>query len=72
MNLLHMNVIYFWKKRNSQVKYQRLKSDLGGKKIMIPGDITQELEKNSQFGKFNKKRKFNDGKYEISGLKDTF
>ena len=22
---------------------------------MIPGDITQELEKNSQFGKFNKK-----------------
>ena len=26
-----------------------------GKKIMIPGDITQELEKNSQFGKFNKK-----------------
>ena len=43
-----------------------------GKKIMIPRDITQELEKNSHFSKFNKKRKFNDGKYEVSGLKDTF
>ena len=39
-----------------------------GKKKMIPGDITQELEKNSQFGKFNKKRIFNDGKYEIFSL----
>ena len=39
-----------------------------GKKIMNPGDISINLTEGSEFGKFNNKRLFNDGKYPMFSL----
>ena len=39
-----------------------------GKKIMKPGDINTGVPENSEFGKFNKKRLFHDGKYPTFSL----
>ena len=39
-----------------------------GKKIMKPGNINIGISDNSEFGKFNNKRKFNDGKYPMFSL----
>jgi hypothetical protein len=39
-----------------------------GKKIMKPGDISIGISGESEFGKFNNKRLFNDGKYPMFSL----
>jgi hypothetical protein len=39
-----------------------------GKCIMKPGDITINITEKSEFGKFNKQRVFNDGKYPMFSL----
>ena len=39
-----------------------------GKKIMKPGDINTGIQEQSEFGKFNNKRLFNDGKYPTFSL----
>ena len=39
-----------------------------GKKIMKPGDISINITEESEFGKFNNKRLFNDGKYSMFSL----
>ena len=39
-----------------------------GKKIMKPGDISASITEESEFGKFNNKRLFNDGKYPMFSL----
>jgi len=72
MILLLMNVIYFWKVLNFQEKSQKLMSDLEEimmvKKIMKTGDISASITEESEFGKFNNKRLFNDGKYPMFSL----
>ena len=39
-----------------------------GKKVMLPGDININITGESEFGKFNNKRKFNDGKFPMFSL----
>ena len=39
-----------------------------GKSIMKPGDITINITEKSEFGKFNKQKVFNDGKYPMFSL----
>ena len=46
----------------------RFGGDHDGKSVMIPGDINIGLEKDSDKGKFNHKRLFNDGKYPMFSL----
>ena len=46
----------------------RFGGNYNGKKIMKPGDISKEIKEKSEFGIFNNKRVFNDGKYPMFSL----
>ena len=64
-NLFLENVEFPGETRKTQVRFG---GNHEGKRVMKPGDISKKFEGESEFGTFNKKRKFSDGKYEMFSL----